>query len=62
MCQQTCEVNPFRQDSVSTNIDVLNDNQLILENEREEKEKNKQAETSQPSTQKSIEAIVQAMS
>ena len=30
-------------------IDVLNENQLIPEKEREEKEKSKQVETSQPS-------------
>ena len=54
-------MNPCQQDSVSTNIDVLNDNQIILENEREEKEKNKQEETSYPSIETSIEAIVQAI-
>ena len=42
-------------------IDVVNENQMILEKEREEKEKKKQVETDQPSVEKSTECIVQAM-
>ena len=55
-------MNPCQQDSVNTNIDVLNDNQLILENEREEKENNKQMGTGKPSTETRTEAMVQNMS
>ena len=43
-------------------IDFLNENQMILEKQREDKENKKQFEIGQPSVETSIEAIVQAMS
>ena len=43
-------------------IYVLNENQLVLEKEREEKERNKHVETCHPSRNVSTEAIAQAMS
>ena len=42
--------------------DVLNENQLALEKEREEKQKDKQKETGQPGKEANTELIVQAMS
>ena len=43
-------------------INVLNENQLAFEKEREEKQKDKLKETYHPSTKENTEAIVQAMS
>ena len=50
------------RDFIIAKIDVLNQNQLILEKEREEKEKKEQVETCHPNTEKNIEDIVQALS
>ena len=44
------------------NIDVLNENQMILEKDREEEEKKKQYEIGQPSVETSKKGIVQVMS
>ena len=43
-------------------IDVLNENQMILEKEREDKEKKNQFEIGQSSVETSTKSIVQAMS
>ena len=43
-------------------IDVLNENQLILENEREDKSKRESIQIEQPSTLTNTETIFQAMS
>ena len=43
-------------------MDELNENQLIIEKEREDKEKNKWVEIGHPSTETHIEVIVQDMS
>ena len=43
-------------------IDVLNENQLILEKEKEDKNKKKEVQIVHPTTETNIESIVQAMS